>query len=99
MVRRRSENAAERETQIKIVLQGLMDGTYMSIDHAVNSLGVSKTTLIRRSKGGKSRQEDREAFQLLTPQEEKCRFTGRSRCLNRRGFVATLLSAGALGIH
>jgi len=71
MVRRRSEKAAEHEAQIQIALQGLADGTYMSTDHAVTSLGVSKTTLIRRLKGGKSRQEGRETFQLLTPQEEK----------------------------
>ena len=71
MVRRRSEKAAEREAQIQIALQGLADGMYMSTDHAVTSLGVSKTRLIRRLKGGKSRQEGRETFQLLTPQEEK----------------------------
>ena len=71
MVRRRSEKAAEREAQIQIALQALADGTYMSTDHAVTSLEVSKTTLIHRLKGGKSRQEGRETFQLLTPQEEK----------------------------
>ena len=71
MVLRRSEKAAEREAQIQIALQGLAEGTYMSTNHAVTSLGVSKTTLIRHLKGGKSRQEGRETFQLLIPQEEK----------------------------
>jgi stalled ribosome alternative rescue factor ArfA len=62
---------AERETQVNIALKGIRDGTYMSIDHTVKVLGVARTTLQRRMKGGKTRKEAREATQLLTAQDEK----------------------------
>ena len=48
----------------------MQDGTYRSIDHAVKELGVPRTTLRRRLKGGKTRKEARELTQLLTVQEE-----------------------------
>jgi len=56
---------------MEIALEGLCNGTYTSIDHAVKVLGVSRTTLRRRVKGGKTRKEAREPTQLLTQQEEK----------------------------
>jgi hypothetical protein len=71
MVHPRKEETTERGTQMEIALEGLRDGTYMSIDHAVKALGVSRTTLRRRVKGGKTRKEAREPAQLLTQQEEK----------------------------
>ena len=71
MVWPHKQKITERETQVQIALQGLRDGIYMSIDHAVKALGVSRTTLRRRMKGGKSRKEGKEPVQLLTQQEEK----------------------------
>ena len=56
---------------MKITVEGIQDGTYMSIDHAVKALNVPRTTLHRRLKGGKTWKEAREATQLLTAQEEK----------------------------
>jgi len=71
MVRRHKKECAERELQMNIAIDGIRDGTYMSIDHAVTSLGVARTTLRRRMKGGKTRKEARESMQLLTHQKEK----------------------------
>lgn len=71
MTRRKNGKAAERERQVQIVLAGLQDGTYISIDQVVTALGVSKTTLHRRVKGGKSWREAQEWRQNLTKQEEK----------------------------
>jgi hypothetical protein len=71
MARRKNGKSAEREKQVQIALAGLQDGTYSSVDHAVGELGVSKTTLHRRVKGGKSRREAQEWRQNLTNQEEK----------------------------
>jgi len=71
MVCRRNEKAEEAEKKMQIAIAGVKDGTYRSIDHAVKELGVSKTTLTRRLKGGKSRSEGQENNQLLTTQEEK----------------------------
>jgi hypothetical protein len=63
--------AAEHENQVQIALAGLQDGAYKSIDQAVATLGVSKTTLHRWVKGEKSRSEAQEWRQNLTKQEEK----------------------------
>jgi hypothetical protein len=71
MARRKNGKVAERERQVQIALAGLQNGTYMSIDQAVVALGVPKTTLYRRVKGGKSRSEAQEWRQALTKQEEK----------------------------
>jgi hypothetical protein len=71
MACRKNGKAAEHENQVQIALAGLQDGTYKSIDQAVAALGVSKTTLHRRVKGGKSRSEAQEWRQNLTRQEEK----------------------------
>src|SRR5438552_16237914 len=51
--------------------QYLQDGTYSRVDQVVTALGVSKTTLHRRVKGGKSRREAQEWRQNLRKQEEK----------------------------
>ena len=71
MTRRKSQKTAERERQVQIALAGLRDGTYRSVDQAVAELGVSKTTLHRRIKGGKSQSEAQEWRQALSRQEEK----------------------------
>ena len=68
---RHNKECAERKVQMKIAVDGVQNGTYMSVDHAVKALGVSRTTLRRRLKGGKTRKEAREPTQLLTVQEEK----------------------------
>jgi len=53
---RRKAKPAERERETQIALAGIADGTYMSVDHTVKAFpGVSKTTLRRRLKGGKSK--------------------------------------------
>ena len=70
MVRRRSEKAAERQRNVPLALAGLNDGTYTSIGQACRALGVSKMTLHRRVKGGKSRAQGKENQQLLTIPEE-----------------------------
>lgn len=71
MTRRKNGKVSEREQQVQIALAGLRDGTYMIIDQAVTALGVSKTTLHRRMKGGKSCTEAQEWQGALTRQEEK----------------------------
>jgi Tc5 transposase DNA-binding domain len=71
MTRRKNGKVSEHERQVQIALAGLQDGTYMTVDQAVAALGVSKTTLHRRLKGGKSRCEAQEWRQVLTRQEEK----------------------------
>jgi hypothetical protein len=43
----RNQEAAQRETQVEIALEGLRDGRYMSIDQAVKPLGLARTTLRR----------------------------------------------------
>ena len=68
MTRRKKGKVIEREKQVQIALAGLRDGTYMSVDQVVMALGVSKTTLHRRLKGGKSRSEAQEWRQALTRQ-------------------------------
>ena len=71
MVRPHNEKAEEAEKKMQTAIAGMKDGTYKSVDHAVKELGVSKTTLHHRLKGGKSRSEGQETNQLLTRQEEK----------------------------
>jgi len=71
MTRRKNGKVREREQQVQIALAGLRDGTYTSIDQAVAALGVPKSTLSRRTKGGKSRSEAQEWRGALTRQEEK----------------------------
>jgi hypothetical protein len=71
MVRPHNEKAEEAEKKMKIAIAGMKDRTYRSVDQAAKELSISKTTLIRRLKGGKSRSEGQETNQLLTTQEEK----------------------------
>jgi len=61
---------AESECKVQLALAGLNDGTYTSIGQASRALEVSKTTLHRRVKGGKSRAQGKENQQLLTIPEE-----------------------------
>src|SRR5271154_1388185 len=71
MVRRCNEKAEEAEKNIQKAIAGVKDRMYQSAGQAAKALGVSKTTIIRRLKGGKSRSEGQETNQLLTVQEEK----------------------------
>lgn len=71
MVRPINVKAEEAEKAIQKAIARVKDGTYRSIDHAAKELGVSKATLHRRLKAGKSRSEAKEPAQRLTPQEEK----------------------------
>ena len=60
MIRHKNEKPTEYERQVQIALAGLHDGTYKSIDQAVATLGVSKSTLYCWVKGGKSQNEVQE---------------------------------------
>ena len=71
MVCPHKQETIERGVQMERALEGLRDGTYTTIDHAVKVLVVSRTTLHRRVKGGTTRKEAREPMQLLTQHEEK----------------------------
>jgi hypothetical protein len=70
MVRSINVRAEEAEKTLQKAIAGIKDGTYRSVDHAVKETGVSKATLHRRLKGGKSRSEAKQSVQRLTPQEE-----------------------------
>ena len=71
MVRPINVKAEAAEKAIQKGIAGVKDGTYRSIDQAVKELGVSKATLHRWLKGGKSRNEAKEAAQQLITEEEK----------------------------
>ena len=71
MVRASSVKAAESEKNIQLALAGLTDGTYSTVGEAHRALGVSKTTLHRRIKGGKSHTQGKENQQLFTIPEER----------------------------
>ena len=71
MTRRRSEKAAQSELLIQQALDGIAAGTYETVYQAAKQIGVSYMTLLRRSKGGKSRVEGHEQYQILAPAEEQ----------------------------
>jgi len=71
MVRPINVKAEEREKAIEKAIAGVKDRTSQSINQAAKELGVSKATLHRRLKRGKSRSEGKENQQQLTPQQEK----------------------------
>lgn len=71
MTRRKKGKVTEHEKQIQIALAELQNGTYKNVDQAVAALGVSRSTLHRRMKGGKSRHEAQEWRQALMRQQEK----------------------------
>jgi len=71
MVRAKSIKAAEKAKRVQIALDGLADGTYVTVRQAVDALKVSKTTLRRHLNGGQTREQAHEKDQLLTRQEEK----------------------------
>jgi len=55
--------AEEAEEKIQTALAGIKDGTYTSVYQAAKELGVSRATLDRRLKGGKSRTKAKESAQ------------------------------------
>ena len=71
MVRQFNEKAAEHEQAMQMALAGIRDGTYMTAHQAAQALGVSKSSLTRRLKGGLSRRVAKEKQQLLTKEEEE----------------------------
>jgi len=71
MVRSTNVKAEEAEKAIQKAIAGVKDRTYRRIDQAAKELGVSKATLHRRLKGGKSQSEAQAQHQRLTPQEER----------------------------
>jgi len=61
MVRPINVKAEEAEEKIQTALAGIKDGTYTSAYQAAKELGVSRATLDRRLKGGKSRTKAKES--------------------------------------
>jgi len=70
MVRPQNTNAEASNNTVEKAIIGIKDGTYASVNQAAKELKVSKATLYRRLKGGKSRSEAQEKHQLLTKNEE-----------------------------
>ena len=58
------------EKAIKDALDALDRREHPSLRAAADAYDVSKSTLARRAKGGRSRQEAREEQQLLSPDQE-----------------------------
>ena len=67
----RSKKATESEAKMQEALNGLSSGLYKTPYKAHKALGISKSTLLRRINGGKSRAEARQAQQLLSKAQEK----------------------------
>ena len=59
------------DDKIKQALAGLASKRWITVHAAAKGVGMSKKTLERRWKGGKSRAEAREEQQKLTKAEEK----------------------------
>ena len=71
MVRRKSLNAAQVDTQLDRAVLGVQSGLYKSSYEAAKQLGLSKATVTRRVNGGLSRSQARQQQQKLTYAEEK----------------------------
>src|SRR5579862_6573636 len=68
---RKSGKRGEKEELYVRGVAGVRQGKYKSVAEASRQLGVSRTTLTRHLKGGKTRAQARERQQLLTAQEER----------------------------
>lgn len=71
MTRRKSQKRVENETLIIQALDGIAQKRWKTAWAAAKTLGISRHTIARRMKGGKSVMESRENQQLLTIPEEK----------------------------
>ena len=69
--RRKTESRSEKDKLCALGIVGLQEGKYKTIAEASRELGVSRTTMTRHLKGGKTMDESREEQQLLTTHEEK----------------------------
>ena len=70
MVRRKSHQAAETDTQVEKALLGIRSGLYKSAYDAAKQLGISKATVTRRAAGCPTRTQARQSQQNLSPAQE-----------------------------
>ena len=70
MVRKRSLAEAESATRSTNAVLGVIDGTYKNPCQASTATDAPKTTVYRRVKGGRTRQEEHAHRQALSPDEE-----------------------------
>ena len=66
-----THNRAKRGDNISLAVTGLKDGTYASRKEAATALGVARSTLGRRLRGGLSCKEAMARRRNLTPHEER----------------------------
>ena len=71
MVRRKSLNAQNIDTQVTEAVLGVQSGKYKSLYEAAKLLGLSARTVTCRVKGGLSRSQARQQQQKLSPTQEK----------------------------
>ena len=71
MTRTKSQKVHEHETLIQQAISGIAAGTWDNSTQAATALGISRHTVQRRVKGGKSRSQGKENQQLLSINEEK----------------------------
>jgi transposase len=71
MVRRKSLDASQLDTQVGKAVQGVQSGKYKSSYEAAKQLGLPRNTVTRRVNGGLSRSQARQRQQKLSYAEEK----------------------------
>jgi Tc5 transposase DNA-binding domain len=71
MVRRKSQKAQELDIQVTEAVLGVQSGKYKSAYAAAKALGLCKDTVLKRVKGGLTRQEAHQRQQLLSAAQEK----------------------------
>ena len=71
MVRRKSLNAKDLNTQVTKAVLGVQSGEYKSLYEAAKQLGLSANTMTRRVHGGSSRSQARQQQQKLSYAQEK----------------------------
>lgn len=71
MVRRKSAQASELDTQLAKAVVGVKSGKYKSSYEAAKVLGLNRDTVARRVKGHLSRTQARHAQQKLSYDQEK----------------------------
>ena len=71
MPRPKSLKAAESEENVLKALAGIQSGQYKNPSKAARETSASKSTLVKRLNGGKTRAEAREEQQMLSQAQEK----------------------------
>jgi hypothetical protein len=70
MVRRKSQNASQIDNQVAQAVLGVKSGLYKSSYKAAKLLGLYRSTISRRVKGGPSRSQARQEQQKLSGAQE-----------------------------